>query len=339
MGRPGRTVDRRGPTPLAEGRYSLAQGQELLGSYSVYDQPPETGITIPVPAIVSEELFAAVQERLAENRKRNRQSRRGAKYLLQGLIVCRRCGYGFYGKPVGCRSAEGKPRRYAYYRCIGSDAYRFGGERICTNKQVRTDLLDQAVWDDVCGLLRNPKRIEAEYERRLSQKKSPDDDPQPLQARIQKVKQAVARLIDAYEEGLVEKEDFQPRIKRLRERLGKLESEARAQTEADQQQAELRLVIGRLEQFAAEVEKGLDKVDWEKKRDILRTLVKRVEVDEEQVRVVYRIGPLPFDSRPERSGLQDCWRRDHSALRRPDVGRADLAVFHHPCLEELLYQS
>jgi site-specific DNA recombinase len=33
--------------------------------------------------------------------------------------------------------------RYAYYRCTGSDAYRFGGQRLCWNKQVRTDVLDR----------------------------------------------------------------------------------------------------------------------------------------------------------------------------------------------------
>ena len=38
---------------------------------------------------------------------------------------------------------------YAYYRCTGSDAYRFGGQRLCWNKQIRTDMLDAAVWEDV----------------------------------------------------------------------------------------------------------------------------------------------------------------------------------------------
>ena len=41
-------------------------------------------------------------------------------------------------------------RSYAYYRCVGSDAYRFGGVRLCWNKQLRTDLVDEAVWEEVC---------------------------------------------------------------------------------------------------------------------------------------------------------------------------------------------
>jgi site-specific DNA recombinase len=37
--------------------------------HSVYDQPAEAAVSIPVPALVSEALFATVQERLAENRQ------------------------------------------------------------------------------------------------------------------------------------------------------------------------------------------------------------------------------------------------------------------------------
>jgi site-specific DNA recombinase len=64
-----------------------------------------------VPALVEPELFAAVAEQLAENKQR--QSRRGARYLLQGLVVCPHGGHAFYGKPVSRSSAKGKTR-YAY---------------------------------------------------------------------------------------------------------------------------------------------------------------------------------------------------------------------------------
>ena len=137
--------------------------------YSIYPVPEEEQERIPVPAIVSEDLFAAVQDRLVENKKHNRQRKRGARYLLQGLLQCQCCRYAYYGKPVSRSAAKGKIRKYAYYRCVGTDAYRFGGERMCWNKQVRTDLLEAAVWEDVCALLREPDRVRQEYERRLNE--------------------------------------------------------------------------------------------------------------------------------------------------------------------------
>src|SRR3989454_416212 len=50
---------------------------------------------IPVPALVEPEVVAAVQEQLQENRRHARQSRRGALYLLQGLLQCQHCGYAY----------------------------------------------------------------------------------------------------------------------------------------------------------------------------------------------------------------------------------------------------
>jgi site-specific DNA recombinase len=240
--------------------------------------PLDQGIPIAVPAIVSEELFAAVEERLQENRKRSRQSQRGATYLLQGLIACACCDYSLYGKgkPVSPNASQsdassGKQRN-AYYRCIGTDAYRFDGNPICHNKPVRTDLLDEAVWKDVCSLLENPQRIEREYHRRLKHNKRGSQIDDNLPNRIAKIKRGIARLLDAYEEGLLEKNEFEPRIRRSRDRLTKLESEAKKQAASQAQVAELRLVIGQLEEFATHIKSGLHDADWLTRRECERQI-------------------------------------------------------------------
>jgi site-specific DNA recombinase len=280
-------------------------------AYSVYESE-DGGIPIEVPALVDEALFEAVAEQLAENRRHARQRRRGARYLLQGLLVCQRCGYALYGKPVSPAAAKGKPRRYAYYRCIGMDAYRFGGQRVCWNKQVRTEVLEEAVWKDVCALLNDPTKVAQEYERRLAGKgrRAGARRGESLAKLLQKVKRGIARLIDAYEEGLLDKGEFEPRIRSAKERLSKLEAEAQAQADAEAQEQELRLVIGHLQEFAERVQDGLEKADWSTQREIIRALVKRVEVDREEVRVVYRVSPSPFVESPDRGILPDCGRGD-----------------------------
>jgi len=271
---------------------------------------------IPVPAIVSEELFDTVQEQLAENKKRNRQGKRGARYLLQGLLVCKKCGYAYYGKPVSISAGKGKRRSYAYYRCIGSDAYRFGGQRICGNKQMRTDLLEQSVWEDVCSLLRNPQRIEQEYKRRLTGKKKSVgwNGINQLRLLIKKVKRGIARLVDAYQDGLIDKSEFEPRMRKAKERLTKLRTEADKQANQEAQQKELRWVIGHLQEFADKVSSSLKELDWTRRREIIRVLVKHIEVNQETVRVVYRVTPAPFVQAPEKGVLQDCLRRALSGV-------------------------
>ena len=305
--------------------------------YSVYDVPSEDWILIPVPALVSEDLFATVQEQLAENRKVARERRRGAAYLLQGLVVCRRCGYAFYGKSASSASSKGKRRRYAYYRCIGSDAHRFEGKRICGNRQVRTDLLEDAVWADVQAILQDPGRIETEFARRLRKDTGVgEDNLDQIRARINKVKRGIARLIDAYSEGLLDKSEFEPRVKKSKHRLECLETEFQDAEQKQNEQKELTLLLSRIEDFAEQVRDGLQVADWSARREIIRSLVKRVEVDEDNVQVVYRIDPHPFVEAPSGGIWQDCWRRDHSTLGCAPLRVSQLPVLEYPGLEPLI---
>jgi site-specific DNA recombinase len=39
-------------------------------------------------------------------------------------------------------------------------------------------------------------------------------------------------------------------------------------------------------------------------------LVKKVEIDEQEVRIVYRVSPSPFEGSPQQGSLQHCWGRD-----------------------------
>src|SRR6516162_2418299 len=152
------------------------------------DTPSEEQIFIEVPGLVSAGLFGAVQAQLEENRRRRRDRPGGGRYLLQGLVVCKRCGYGCYGKRT-TRSASRGRVPYAYYRCTGSDAYRFGGQRLCWNKQVRTDMLDAAVWEDVRRLLSEPERVRKEYQRRLrGAEAGPDQEVEHLGKLMRNVK-------------------------------------------------------------------------------------------------------------------------------------------------------
>ena len=73
--------------------------------------------------------------------------------FTQGLTVCRNCGYAYYGKTAP-RSRKYDPTNILrYYRCIGADGYRFNGKAVCNNGPVRSDQLEQIVWDQVRALL------------------------------------------------------------------------------------------------------------------------------------------------------------------------------------------
>jgi len=297
---------------------------------STFDRPADEWAMIPVPALVSADVYEAVQNQLQENRQRARQGQRGARYLLQGLLVCAQCGYAYYGKAISTKAAKGKQRDYAYYRCIGSDAYRFGGERICDNCQVRTDLLEQKVWEEVCDLLQDRQRLQQEYERRLNIPKQETENLTVIQAQQGKIQQGIARLIDSYAEGYVQKVEFEPRITRLRQRLTELEQQAQKIQDQETIQAELQTAISRLEEFGEKVKDNLTEADWQMQRELIRMLVKRVEIGKEEVKIVFRIPPDPAVSGSDGNSLQHCWKRERPALRSSLLRVQHHPIDHHP---------
>jgi len=288
------------------------------------EAPP---IPIPVPALVSAERFAQVAEQLAENRRRARTGSSGGQYLLQGLLVCQHCDYACGGLRRAHTTVDGRRRAYDYYRCNGTRVRGEDGRPVCRARQLRGADLEAAVWDDVCALLADPARVEQEYQRRLR------DDPAgagaaeggALAKQVAGVKKAIGRLIDGYSEGLLQKEEFEPRLRAARERLTRLEAEAQALADAAARQAELRLVIGKFQEFAEGIKEGLRQAEAGTRREVIRALVKEIEVGDDNVRIVYRVPPVPFVERPEGGVLHDCGgRREtnvHKRLQQPDFRR------------------
>ena len=193
---------------------------------------------------------------------------------------------------------------------MGTDAYRFGGQRICPNTQVRTDLVEVAVWEEVCRLLAHPQRLEQEYRRRqhAPRRGSQWETPESLRVQSNKLRQGIARLIDSYAEGVIGKEEFEPRIMRMKKRVTSLEDRLQQLADDATQQRDLRLIISQLEDFVAKVRGGLATADWLTRREIIRALVRRVEIDQQRVSVVFRIPPTSTNLGPDSGILPDCRR-------------------------------
>jgi site-specific DNA recombinase len=96
----------------------------------------EAWIRIPVPAIVSNEQFELVQQRLAKNRQGARRNTKG-DYLLRGLVSCGVCRLGCTG-----RANPSDQPRYAYYVCRGKREPVSGG---CKARYIPVAELDAVV--------------------------------------------------------------------------------------------------------------------------------------------------------------------------------------------------
>ena len=284
----------------------------------------EEWIEIAVPALVDPATFEAARAQLAENRKRKRQGRRGPRWLLQGLTVCRCCGYAYYAKTSALSPIDRSKGTRHYYRCIGADAHRFNGATKCSNPTVRGDRLEQIVWDQVRALLEDPSRVADEYRRRIGQASDGAGPPEQvvrLDRQMTTLRRGIDRLIDCYAGGFIDKAEFEPRIAGLKRRMSQLQEQQRAVAEAADAECELALVISRLEEFSAKISQGLDGLDWHGMREIVHTVVRRIEIDHDSVEVVFRVPPAdpPPGARPQRSSAQHCtdgYARLRRAMRR-----------------------
>jgi site-specific DNA recombinase len=197
-----------------------------------------------------------------------------------------------------------------------------GGTAVCTNRQVRIDLLEETVWREVCGLLRDPQRIEQEYRRRLQEPSPNEALLVRAEAQITRLQQAMDRLIDGYTEGYIDKPAFTARMERSRERLARLAAEAQGLREEAHSQGELQRLISDLKGFSCQIAEQLEQADWAIRRKIICAAVKRIDIGPEEITIVFRVDPRDPPPSSSDESLSHCGKRGTDALfSRPNRRR------------------
>src|SRR6266851_1148292 len=303
-----------GKTQRAEARPRInrvlrLRGQRVARRPARRDRPREQWTEIVVPAIVSEQTFALAARRLEEN-KRLAARRTKEVSVLQGLVVCASCSYSYYRTSTRTTS-----RKLYYYRCLGSDDYRFERGRVCGSRPVRQDYLDDAVWRHIVGLLADPTRIRAELHRRLREMRAASPvvaQRARLEQEQARVRISISRLLDAYQNALLSLDELRSRMTDLRRREGNVESQLDAlDAQAADRESYLKLAET-LESFLARLGEGAERASTEERRRIVRLLVREVLVSPERIVIRHCIPtprPDPDPSYPLR------WGRHHPALR------------------------
>jgi site-specific DNA recombinase len=253
----------------------------------VQDRPREEWTAIPVPALIDEDTFDRVQQRLEDNK---RFAARNTKVpsLLQGMAACASCGYGYYR--TSTTTSSGK--KIYYYRCLGSDDYRYQGGRVCGNKPVRADYADRVVWDHVTALLADPALIRAEIGRRLERARTSD----PVTRKRGQLAQALAKtttsinaMVTAFSEQLLTIDELRARMPALRARETGLKDQIAAlDAQAADRDAYLRLAEG-LQGFLARLRASSATATVEDRQRVLRAVVQDILIGPEKLTIRHRI--------------------------------------------------
>ena len=256
-----------------------------------HERPRHDWIEIPVPGLISEETFALAQEQLEQNR-RHSPRRTIEPSLLQGMLVCERCGYALYRT-----STPTSARRLYYYRCLGSDAYRHLKGAVCDNPPVRQDHLDAVVWKELLRLLEDPSVIQEELNRRREAARHAD----PLKQREEilrrdhaRLEKSMDRLLNAYQEGLVSLDQLRSRMPELRKKQQAIQAEWQSLQAAAADDTQCLRLIETLADFSAQLRLRAGILPVTEHQKILRLLVKEILVGRDTLTIRHSIR-IPHD--------------------------------------------
>jgi site-specific DNA recombinase len=306
-----------GKTMESDGQAKVVRSARLrkggwAGHKIVRDRPRDQWIEIPVPAIVSEDVFELASRRLQENR-RFAARRTKEPTLLQGLLVCESCGYAYY-RTAAVRTTA---RKIYYYRCIGSDNFRFETGRVCQSQPIRQDYLDEVVWKHATQLLSDPTIIRRELDRRLEELRSTSPvtrEKSRLERELAKATASVGRLLQGYQEGLLTIEELRTRMPDVRRREATLREQLTALEGQRIDQERCLKLAENLDSFRARLRDAAATSTIQDRQRIVRLVIREVLVGAERVTIRHCIPtPRPPAGSEPMPAFLLCGRRDLSA--------------------------
>jgi site-specific DNA recombinase len=325
-----------GKTELAP-RKRLTRSLRQRGGYSPRvsanrERPQSEWLEIPVPALVSEVSFALAQEQLEKN-KRHAARRTIEPTLLQGMLACQDCGYAYYRT-----STRTSSRKIYYYRCLGSDDYRYPEGRRCQNRPIRQDYLDDLVWGHVVHLLEDPSLIRAEIDRRvqaMTEMLPTKRRQETIAKELTRVQNSLVKLLDAYQESVLTLEELRQRLPPLRKREQTLKAEAHSLESAAVDQTVYLRLAETVEAFLARLRSAASTLSVPDRQKILRLVVKEILVNHDAITLRHSIPITPRTPAPTSSGgeLPPSYLlrkgSHHTALRGSRLGVEHLPRFQH----------
>ncbi len=241
------------------------------------------------PALVSRELFVAVQQAMSERApKVQRPARVGSRFLLSGLLKCGVCGRPYSGQ--GAKSGQ-----FAYYICgtlftegAGTCSARYLNaprvEEFVVEKIRERILTEETIVELVTLVAEEIDAMAGELSGRL----------EVVEAELSDVRKRLERLYEAIETSELTLEVLSPRILSLRHREEQLEA---ARDDAERQLEQRRVELPNTEEikgYVADFREFLQEGTFPERKALIRNFVEGIEVNGDEAVLTYTI-PMPND--------------------------------------------
>lgn len=144
---------------IAYGRRKTEKVHGTRNKYHLVEQDNYILVDGLHEAIIDEEVWQAAQVKLISQAKKYEHVNRGKNtklHLLSGIVKCPVCGAGMYGnKSIKRKKDRTKYKDFYYYGC--KHRTMLHGHKCDYKKQIREELLDDAVAEVIVKLVSNPK--------------------------------------------------------------------------------------------------------------------------------------------------------------------------------------
>lgn len=104
------------------------------------------------------------------------------------------------------------------------------------------DQTDAAFWQEVCHLLENSECLEQEYRTTSVHKRAYEHEGLDIQ--MSKLRRGIVHMIDSYADEFIDKQEFELRVTRMRERMQHLEAQVQSLKGEVALEGELHLILG-----------------------------------------------------------------------------------------------
>ncbi len=268
-------------------------------------RPREEWIPIKLPdelRIIDNEIFYAAQDLLKKNSGfLPRQSKH--KYLLKGLLECGQCHSPYIGSPC-----HGK----LYYRC-GNRYRKFPLAKDCNAGTIKADKLENIVWQTISEALQKPEivveHIKKYHENLNADSQKIEQDLKKIEDDLLKVKEARDRLLDAYTEGALNKQELKEQMDKSREKEVFLHDGRRKLIGQLSQLMSPQEIKRNIQNYCNAVKPHLPTLSFEEKRQILNLLVNKIILEQDGTIRIKAIIPIKEDERFIATSSGCCGRR------------------------------
>ena len=168
---------------------SLLKNRKYIGEYRYQDVVIEGG----VPAIVPEELFNRVQERMEKNRHAPAMAKAKEDYLLTTKLFCGKCERMMVGESGKSHTGA----MHYYYKCSGAKRLKD-----CDKKAVRKDWIERVVVRLTMQRVMDEEKINRLIDAILVMQEQEDITTPALRSQLAETESAIGNILKAIEQGI-----------------------------------------------------------------------------------------------------------------------------------------